>query len=177
MTEMHSFSRDFVKRTHEMLVNSYCHFLEKDKEVTFLLNCLLGLIVTVSENPDRDSPFSGDIDDEFFNVIPNQIGYIQFNELDVGNLCDTQVTSTPGLSVKHKIDLKNNMKKSWFIRKIRHAIAHTNIEPLNQHGSIVSVRLYNITKSKIKDFEIIFTVDQLRVFALYISDEYGKFIR
>ena len=42
---------EFVKRTREILEKKYAYFKkDEDREVTFLLNCLLGTIVAVSES-------------------------------------------------------------------------------------------------------------------------------
>ncbi|UCE46511.1 MAG: hypothetical protein JSW47_12915 [Phycisphaerales bacterium] len=50
MAEMKSYPVEFIQRTHELLDKSFHDFAKEDREVTFLMNCLLGLIVTLSEN-------------------------------------------------------------------------------------------------------------------------------
>ena len=72
---------EFVKRTKEILEENFQFFQEKDREVTFLLNCLLGLIVTISENEKRkNNVFRGAIDPDFLNLIPEKIGFIEKNK-------------------------------------------------------------------------------------------------
>ena len=55
-----------VKRTKEILQDYYPTFQEKDREVTFLMNCLLGLIIAITEAEKSDRKLlQGKIDEEF----------------------------------------------------------------------------------------------------------------
>lgn len=158
---------DFVERTKDILVNGYDFFKENDREVTFLLNCLLGLIVTVSEN--KKDIFNGRIDDEFLKFIPEKLGFVK-SKTDGCNL----ITSDEIMNkVLHKVDIKSiENGKKFFIEKIRNGIAHQNIEPINESGKWVGVKIWNENKSGNKDFEIDFTVEELKKFALKIADDY-----
>ena len=53
MSAIENYKIEFIKRTKEILEGNFQILEEKDREVTFLLNCLLGLIVTISENEKR----------------------------------------------------------------------------------------------------------------------------
>lgn len=61
--------------------------------------------------------------------------------------------------------------KQWFINKIRNSIAHQNIDGVSVKGEWTGVCLSNIYSSR-KDFEINFSVEELRNFALKLSTIY-----
>ncbi|MDT8301623.1 MAG: HEPN family nuclease, partial [Sedimentisphaerales bacterium] len=77
------------------------------------------------------------------------------------------------LSVKvgHKKDLKGK-NKLWLINKIRNGIAHQNIKGINENDRWIGVRLWNNTSASKKDFEIIFTIEELKSLAIALSDKY-----
>ena len=165
---------EFIKRTNEILTEDYHHFEPKEREVTFLMNCLLGLIVTVSENENRKlEVFKGEIDDHFLTLIPKKIGFIETESL-VGNSVDLTDISVTELNVPvgHWDDLKRKTK-FWFLNKIRNGITHQHIEGVNKEGKWVGVRLWNEPNPKKRDFEIIFTIKQLKNFAIKLSDKYS----
>jgi hypothetical protein len=76
--EVKNYKIDFVQRTLELLKTNYGRIQEDlHLEVTFLMNCLLGLIVTVTENKEsKNSFFSENIDDEFAEKIPSTVWYL-----------------------------------------------------------------------------------------------------
>ena len=78
--------KDFVKRTKEILKGKYDYFKEEeDREVTFLLNCLLGTVVAVSES--KNNNLNGNIDDKFLELFPDEIGFLKTksNEYDLSD--------------------------------------------------------------------------------------------
>ena len=163
---------EFIERTKEILQKDFHYFEEKNKEVTFLMNCLLGLIVTVSEEENRKlEVFKGKIDDDFLDLVPKKIGFVEGTQMDDNfDLTDNSVTEL-NLPVGHWDDLKKK-DKFWFLNKIRTAIAHQNIKGVNENEKWVGVSLYNETNSKLKDFQITFTIENLRKFANEISEKY-----
>jgi len=169
MVSIKNYKIEFVQRTKEIL-EEYHHFEEKDREATFLLNCLLGLIVTISESEKRKNVvFKGNIDETFLELIPDKIGFIEKKSIKE-DLTDEDLTKLT-LDIGHKTDLKNK-SKFWFINKIRNAIAHQNIEGVNnENDEWIGVRLWNLNNRK-KDFEVIFTLDSLKNFAEKISGFY-----
>ena len=164
---------EFVGRTKDILQKDFHHFSEKDKEVTFLMNCLLGLIVAVSEEENRKlKVFKNKIDDDFLELVPKKIGFVDGTQVDDNfDLTEKSVTEL-NLPVGHWDDLNGKKDKFWFLYKIRNAIAHQNIKGLNENEKWVGVSLYNKTKSKMKDFQITFTIENLREFAIGISEKY-----
>jgi hypothetical protein len=169
MVAINNYKIDFIKRTKEILENNFQFFEEKDREVTFLLNCLLGLIVTVSENEKKEiKVFKGMIDDDLLNLIPDTIGFIEKNQVDE-DLTNVDLTQLD-IKVGHKSSLKRK-KQLWLINNIRNGIAHQNIQGINENGIWVGVRLFN-TRDSIKDFEIIFKIEELKKFAVALSDKY-----
>ena len=169
MGKINNYKIDFIQRTKEILKTNYQSFEDKDREVTFFLNCLLGLIVTISENEKREKKvFKDNIDNEFLALIPDKIGFVESNRVD-DDLTSTDLTEL-NVKVGHRNALKGK-SQLWFINNIRNGIAHQNIEGINENDKWVGVRLWNTNASK-RDFEIIFTIEQLKQLAIVLSEKY-----
>lgn len=169
MSAIKNYKIDFVSRTKELLNDNFADFKTKDKEVTFLLNCLLGLIVNVSENEKKSKlTFKGKIDADFISQLPDKVGFI-IKKQHSEDLTDERVKKIE-IKIGHKSDLKSQ-DKFWFINKLRNGIAHQNIEGINEGDKWVGVRIWN-TYNEERDFEIIFTIDQLKNLAIKIADDY-----
>jgi HEPN pEK499 p136 len=167
---MRNYKVEFVKRTREILKTEFEHFKLKDREATFLLNCLLGLVVLISENEKlTKTAFKGRIDQDFLGLIPEKIGFAQQGIEPSVDLTETKISQF-AISVGHKLELLTK-DKLWFINKIRNGIAHQNIEAINQEKTWIGIRLWNEYQSK-RDFEIIFTMEELKNFAISLADEY-----
>jgi hypothetical protein len=169
MSEIKNYKIEFVERTKDLLNDNFSYFENKDKEVTFLLNCLLGLIINVSENEKKSNiALKGKIDDAFLSNLPNKIGFTikvsGKNELTNDSL--TEIMTKVG----HKNDLRN-YTKLWFVNKLRNGIAHQNIEGINENGKWIGLKLWN-TNNDLIDFEIVFTINELKKLALKIADDY-----
>lgn len=173
MGDIQCYPIEFVQRTYEILEKEYDYIKEKeDREVTFLMNCLLGLIVTVSEEENRKSNvFNGNIDDDFLALVPQKIGFLKMTHVDTDTDLTNMGVTEWNVPVGHWNDLKK-IKKSWLLKKIRNGIAHQHIDGVNENGRWVGVRLWNEPVNNVKDFEIIFTIEQLRNFAIKISKKY-----
>jgi hypothetical protein len=175
MVSTKNYPIDFVKRTREILQEKFRQFEQDGREVTFLLNCLLGLIVTVSENAQNANPklevFKDNLDDDFLALVPDKIGFVE--QIQVDDNFDLTETSPTLLNaqVRHKADLKGK-NKLWLLKKIRNAIAHQNIQAVNEAGKWVGVRLCNKPNAKTKNFEVVFKIDELRKFAIELSNKY-----
>lgn len=70
-----------------------------------------------------------------------------------------------------KLDLKRGYAKNDFIATLRNAIAHQNIFIGNKDGQCETVKMWN-EKNGYIDFEIEFTIEELRKLALHIAEEY-----
>lgn len=170
MSATENYPLDFVKRTKELLQQNFSDFESKDLEVTFLLNCLLGLIVNVSENKKSNSIFNTKIDKNFLSILPDKIGF-KIKDSNEYELIDTNEIR---IKIGHKEDL-NILYKYEFITKLRNGIAHQHIDAINEDGKWVGVKLWNIN-NKLKDFEIIFTIEELKKLSLKIAADYLKSI-
>ena len=145
MAAIKKYRIDFIKRTKEILEENFQSFEEKDREVTFLLNCLLGLIVTISENEKTGKKvFKDNIDNDFLTLIPDKIGFVKRNRVD-DDLTNVDLTEL-NVKVGHKEDLKRE-NKLWLINKIRNGIAHQNIEGINENDKWIGDRLWNNTNA------------------------------
>jgi hypothetical protein len=169
MGKIDNYKIEIILRTKEILDTDYPAFEEKDREVTFLMNCLLGLIIAISENEKKEKKvLKGNIDAQFLSLIPDKIGFLNTKEVsdDLTNRDLTQIS----IDVQHKdkLILKD---KFWFVNKIRNSIAHQNIHGINENERWTGVRLWNMNNDK-KDFEIIFQIDELKNFALKLAEMY-----
>lgn len=170
---------DFIQRTKEIFEDSYRDFEPKDREVTFLMNCLLGLIVTVSEieKTEGNKVLDDNIDDEFLALIPKTMGFVdKKNAVDEkSDLIKKKTVTNLNIQVGHWEDLRRE-KKSWLLDNIRNGIAHLNIEWENDNEKITAIRLWNKPfgkkYAKKKNFEITFEIEILKTFAITISNKY-----
>jgi hypothetical protein len=159
--------KTLVERTKEILEENYPLFEEKDREVTFLLNCLLGIIVTISENEKRKNEvFKGFIDDDFLDLIPEKVGFLK----DIPQDHDLITRQYVRLGVGKKEDLAQK-SKLWFINRIRNGIAHQNIDDISTGNKWIGIRLWN-QKSSTRDFEIEYSIQELKIFALELAKIY-----
>lgn len=170
---MEDYPIGFIRRTKEILEKNYPHFEENDREVTFLLNCLLGLIVAVreAEVKSKVKVFDGNIDDDFLALVPETIGFVKTTDNDIGKDLTESNVNRVDFPVSHKKDL-GNQTKPWLLKMIRHGIAHQNLLPINNDGEWVGVRLWNEPVRKVKDFEIVFMIEELKKFAIGLSSKY-----
>jgi len=64
MSENINYKEEIVKRTKDLLETKFEGLKNDDREVTFLMNCLLGLIIAVSEK-EKETPIFNKIDNRF----------------------------------------------------------------------------------------------------------------
>ncbi len=170
MSGINNYRIDFIKRTKEILEGNFQSFEEKDREVTFLLNCLLGLIVTISENEKRRKKvFKDNIGNDFLALVPDKVGFVEKDQTD-NDLTNSNLTVL-NVKVGHKKDLRGK-SELWLINKLRNGIAHQNIEGVNENDKWVGVRLWNTNNDSKKDFEILFMIEELKSLAIALSDKY-----
>jgi hypothetical protein len=182
MSSIKYYKIEFVERTLKLVEAMFENIKkEQDLEVTFLMNCLVGLIVTVAENKQSEHFFSGNIDAGFVEKIPKTVWYLHKGKnSDCGNLQEADstkpffISEISDFAVKSKGDLITDVKytKNQFLKKLRNAIAHQNVKSRNEDGKWVGVRMWNETKSNLVDFEIEFTIAELKNFAIYIANIY-----
>ena len=171
-----TYNKDFIKRTRELLKNHFSKLEKEDLEVTFLMNCLLGLIVSISENKGYfNKVLDNNIDEDFLSNLPKNICFIKLNKSTV-NLINCSESNIK-LKISKKVDLKN-YKKKWFINKLRNGIAHQHINEINDNDNDndnekwIGVEIWNETKSNIIDFRISFQIKELYDFVLFLSEQF-----
>lgn len=164
-----TYNKDFVKRTRKLLEINYDYFKEKDLEVTFLMNCLLGLIIAISENKNFKKVLNNNIDDDFLSHLPEKMCFIKLNNTNI-NLEDCSKNNIK-FRISKKEDLKSEEKK-WFINKLRNGIAHQHIKEINNKGKWTGVEIWNeANNNNIIDFRISFLTKELRQFVLFLSEQ------
>lgn len=163
---------DIVQRTKKMLEDHFEYFVKNDMEVTFLINCLLGLIIAVSENNKLINDFKQVInaDKNFYNIIPKKVGFLMDEEIqsDVDLFKSTKKRFYKNIG--HWDDLKSK-SKIWFIEKLRNSIAHQHIEPINRSGRWKGVKMWN-EYNNVRNFQIEYTILELKSFALSLADSF-----
>jgi hypothetical protein len=156
MGAVNNYSTEFPIRTLKLLKSFQDKKIDYKLNVTFLMNCLLGLIVTAVENSERRQLIQGNVDDEMLGFIPDNV------ELKIGN---------QPLLVHPKALLKTRGKLST-LKKIRNSIAHQHVEPHNQNNNWIGVTLWNVHPQDGIDFRIELTTAQLNSLANYITNHY-----
>jgi len=177
-----NFDKEFISRTIKIVEKLFDAAKREEYEVTFLLNCLLGLIVTTNEDLEKKESdfFDKRINSEgISDWIPNKITQLSFkdgyktisNKLkDVNLTTITEDFVINDFKVFVNKDLHNlSLKK--LIRKIRNGIAHKNIEAVNDLEHWTGVRIWN-NKDNMKDFEIEFTIGELKLFSTEVARNY-----
>ena len=173
MSAVNKYNKEFVRRTKEILENEYKNFQKKDREVTFLMNCLLGLIIAVSENSKESAtPLKNNINEEFLKYIPEKVGFIingrkaLEHAQDLTNMDNTKIESKIG----HKKELSDEAIL-FLITKLRNGIAHQHIKVVENNKQWTGVKIWNMY-NEIKDFEIEFTIEELKNLAIKIAEIY-----
>lgn len=148
-----------------------------ENQVTFLLNCLLGIIVAANEFDSRKKnkkfqnlPFPN----ELLCIIPENIIFFDRNKALESVTINRDYTSWPILG-KVDLSIASNKSKydfSWFLRKIRNSIAHQHIEPKNIDGNWKGIKMWNTSNDGAIDFEVEFSATDLKELALSIATIY-----
>jgi hypothetical protein len=146
-----NYQKEFGKRTVEVLEKGFEPLKKLGREVTFLMNCLLGTIVVISEKENkrndltRNSFLAGTIDETFFRTL--------------------------GIPIKQEWIDKGKLE---LIKNIRHGIAHQRIEALDNGDTNESVWEGVIIKNdhQRRNFEITFTINELRNLAINLAKKY-----
>lgn len=174
MSESNNYPVDIVERTEAILKTDY--FSSTEYEVTFLVNCLSGILIAAKEFDSRKGKKLGNL---FFTppilaIIPENLTF--FNRNDAINRVTLHNQSISwevlGKTSLSTILTKPNYNIGWFLEKIRNAIAHQHIEAINTDGKWTGILLWNEPQTGVKDFMIEFSVAGLREFALHIAGLY-----
>ncbi len=192
MTASHNYFIDFIERTHKLFDILEPIAKKKDLEVTFLLNCLLGMIVSVLENLDKldnNNLFKEKLHTEKLEeIVPKKIKAIRkndtiisykenFNKQEFLKKFDKTEFSVEESVVKFmsRTDIMN-MELEWLLRKIRNGIVHQNIHPINKNKKWVGIRIWNINSLGLKDFAIEFKTKELKKFSKEVVLRYKESI-
>ncbi|MGA3800665.1 HEPN family nuclease [Pseudomonas fluorescens] len=183
--ELQNYPLEFVERTVSLIESLSADAESRGLEVTFLLNCLLGLIVATSENIARCEIKALDkkiLELDSKCLIPKKIAYIdlanalkgykkEINDKSLINQGDKVISFESKVCV-NGYDQARNMKLKELLKKIRNGVAHQNLAPLNSDGKWAGVKIWNHSKEGIKDFEIEFEVAELRAFSIFLASIY-----
>ena len=183
--ELRDYPLEFVERTITLIKEISTPAKQAGLDVTFLLNCTLGMIIATSENIELcDSPYfrSKICQLESTKIFPDKIAYIDFNrdfkvykdKINKTSLFEIDGSTFSITSTIHINEYKQarNMRLVDLLKKIRNGVAHQNIMPINTDKVWKGIRIWNHNKYGIKDFEIEFKVSELKIFALFLAEKY-----
>lgn len=179
---IHDYPKEFVERTLKLMDECYETAKSKELEVTFVLNCLLGLIIATYEQLDlcEGKFFNKRLsDDDVLTFVPEKIARVDFGEFNRRFKTELNKKSLIGqledeISIESKIyvqkyKLAKNLTLKEFIRNIRNGIAHQNLRATSSSEHWEGIRIWNHNKDGIKDFEVEFKINQLKKFAKFIG--------
>lgn len=144
MSEMGDFNKDFVKRTLELLENNYD---KVEYEVTFLLNCLCGL-VTFPIELEKENEKNIEIDIFKENCVEKLV-----------NLCS------------YYKECGRHYKFAF--SDIRNAIAHFNMKISNKDGKMRQINLKAYSDARVV-LDATISIEKLKEFAQFVAKEYLK---
>jgi hypothetical protein len=158
MDQVLDFDVDFVIRTKEIL-NDY----NGPRDMSIILNCLMGLVILPFEKVKSNPNAFWDTE---LTAIPNLPSFHQhiFEPIE-------------RLAKQNKQPILYPKTLRVFLRKMRNAICHQNIEAINKNEKFASVSFRNYfepTTRQYLDMHIEFTQDELKTFALFVAEQYLK---
>ncbi|MFB9121597.1 HEPN family nuclease [Bergeyella porcorum] len=175
---------EFVERTLLLVNNSFEEMKLKKLEVTFLLNCLLGLIIATNENIENEEYFSKTklLNEEIIPFIPKTIAILNINAMNkkikeeinkksLINQLDSVLKIQNTLNID-KFEQIKNLTLKQFIRFLRNGIAHQNLMATSDNEHWKGIRIWNHNSAGIKDFEVEFTTSELKKFAIFIGEKF-----
>jgi len=192
MAKLTNYPKEFVERTIRLFDEMEETAKQNDLEVTFLSNCLLGLIVSIIEHLNKlekteynKSLFNVKLqNEEIAHLIPERIKAIsgkeiqkkikqKFNNIEFLKFADKPKFSIQNIEIHYTINsnLRNNTLE-WLIKKIRNGIAHQHIHPINRDGKWKGIRIWNINSDGFKDFAIEFKANELKLFSIEIANRF-----
>lgn len=153
-----NYENELPKNTRDLVKKCYdTGLIEKTSglEVTFLMNCLSGLIAIVSEKH-RDRIYGKNISDLSTNL-PEKF----FGTNPKGSCCREILSSE-----------YSEISAVYFISKLRNGISHFYIQaqPAHERWEYVIIQDYNVGQDTDKIFEIRLSIAQLRDLAIAISE-------
>jgi hypothetical protein len=154
ISEKH-FDVEFIDRTRNILAT-----YRGEHDVTLLMNCLLGLIIVAYERYEKSRHI-------FFDVPIKNIKELEEITLSKGFYFKPKKWKRKGSTALEEKTLR------VLIKKFRNGIAHQNVEPKNLCGRWVGVHVWN-EFDRVRDMEVELTVEQLKTFAILVSDIYLK---
>jgi len=172
---------EFVENTIKLLTTNYEHIEKQDLEVTFLINCLTGLIIATNEKIQKSQKtiFKYKVSDPRIRLkIPPHSRNINFKEGIKNTVNDLNLLEIDEQEIQENVEFEltdcTDMMLIDYLGKIRNGIAHQNIDTIDNQGKWHGIKLWNNTTNGIKNFETKFTVHELKEFALFIAEEYIK---
>lgn len=181
---IHEYPKEFVERTLRLIKECYSDAKTKELEVTFLLNCLLGLIVATHENIENSEYFISTrlTDPEVNKYIPKAIAKVNLKEINTSikeiinqkslvTQLDDRIEFNNTINIEKYSQLKN-MTLKQFVRNLRNGIAHQNLMATSDNEHWKGVRIWNHNSDGIKDFEVEFTISELKKFAVFVGEKF-----
>jgi len=132
-----NFVRSFMNRTNSLLEDNN----DSELGATFLINCLLGLLVAPK--------------DKLFSKIP---------ETDFDSLSEWGINPKSIKVFKCDMGCKHNPNLRQLVHRLRNAIAHFDIEPQHSNGKVIG---YSFKDQK--RFHAILSLDEIKEFVTRLT--------
>ena len=185
MSAIRDWPKEFVERTLLLLDKGYQNARTNQLEVTFLINCMLGLIVATYEQlkESKEGFFEKKLyDEDIIEFIPERIAILdikpyydrfkaEVNKKSLISQFGNEIEFESKIDIK-KFTLIKNITLREFIRNIRNGISHQNLMATSEDSHWKGIRIWNHNTNGIKDFEVEFSINQLREFAKMIGEKY-----
>ncbi|RYE12785.1 MAG: hypothetical protein EOP45_22285 [Sphingobacteriaceae bacterium] len=176
MSESTNYPVDIVRRTKILLERGKKDASYDEYEVTFLINCLLGIVVAAKEFDERGKKELGkkNFSNSLLSNIPDNLKFFSVKKttksIDIENNSITlEILNKSALSTDTK---KTDYNLGWFLCKLRNGIAHQHITAINTEGEWTGIKLWNEPQTDVKDFIIEFSIPTLKEFTLCVADIY-----
>ncbi|MDR0619699.1 MAG: hypothetical protein LBG17_07375 [Bacteroidales bacterium] len=168
------YKKEFGTRTVEVLEKGYRPLTTLGREVTFLMNCLLGTIVVISQKEDDRKKAARAVEEAKIEENKTKAAKV-VEEVGVRNsFLDGEINedffNKLDIPVKQVLNVDDRLD---FISNIRHGIAHQHIKEKNgMNDKNENTWKGVIIKNPDQNFEIEFTTDELRKFAINLAKKY-----
>lgn len=159
------YEEEFPKRTLRLLQSFKERNIDYSLDITFLMNCMLGLLVTAVEKAKVANLFSGKVDDGLILLLPEKVELLK-------------IVNIKGEMKRKLTEVSKSELLTWdklrLLLKIRNGIAHQHINPINKEGSWVGITIWNVNDSRSIDFRMTLLNEELFNLAEYIVRHYQK---
>ena len=153
------FHIEIIERTQKLIEN-----YNSENEFSLLVNCLFSLIIIPNENNKK-----------------LKLEYLKKDLKDIETINDILLEIEYKFNPTHRDKNTRQFVDSpktfgCFLKKLRNSITHTNTRPINHNGKWMSLNFIdvNIYNNNNIELDLTLTYNQIKIIAIYISNEFQK---